>query len=84
MLAPTGIACLIIVGRDDLAFQKSLEDDPPVEWTGQFDQAWFRGSIALDEIVFFHRPSGTVIVAHGEWQCSGGQAYLARALPWMS
>ena len=27
------------------------------------DQAWFRGSFAMDEIVFLHRPSATAIVA---------------------
>jgi hypothetical protein len=27
------------------------------------DQAWFRGSLAMDEIVFLHRPSATAIVA---------------------
>lgn len=27
------------------------------------DQAWFRGSFAMDEVVFVHRPSGTAIIA---------------------
>jgi hypothetical protein len=47
----------------DLIFREALRDEPPVEWQGEIDQAWFRGSFAMDEIVFLHRPSGTAIVA---------------------
>jgi hypothetical protein len=47
----------------DLAFREALQDSPPVEWLGDIDQAWFRGSFAMDEIVFLHRPSASVIVA---------------------
>lgn len=49
--------------RPDLEFQQALTDSPPDEWLADIDQAWFRGSFAMDEIVFLHRPSGTVIVA---------------------
>jgi len=47
----------------DLAFRAALEDSPPREWLPDIDQAWFRGSFAMDEIVFLHRPSATAIVA---------------------
>jgi hypothetical protein len=47
----------------DLQFREPLRDDAPSEWGADIDQAWFRGSFAMDEIVFLHRPSGTVIVA---------------------
>ncbi|MBN9048050.1 MAG: DUF4336 domain-containing protein [Rhizobiales bacterium] len=46
-----------------LSFHAALEDSPPPAWRPDFDQAWFRGSFAMDEIVFLHRPSATVIVA---------------------
>jgi Domain of unknown function (DUF4336) len=49
--------------RRNLAFGRPLKDSPPAEWGPDFDQAWFRGSFALDEIVFFHRPSRTALVA---------------------
>ncbi len=49
--------------RKDLHFQEPLTDIPPPEWGNEIDQAWFRGSPALDEIVFFHRSSKTVIIA---------------------
>jgi hypothetical protein len=47
----------------DLTFREALTDRPPPEWRPNIDQAWFRGSFAMDEIVFFHRPSATAIVA---------------------
>ena len=47
----------------DLSFRAALEDSPPREWLPDIDQAWFRGSFAMDEIVFLHRPSATAIVA---------------------
>jgi hypothetical protein len=49
--------------RADLAFRPALKDNPPSEWLSDIDQAWFRGSFAMDEIVFLHRPSATAIVA---------------------
>jgi hypothetical protein len=49
--------------RPDLTFGEPLRDDPPAEWGPDFDQAWFRGSVLMDEIVFFHRPTRTVILA---------------------
>jgi hypothetical protein len=49
--------------RPDLTFREALKDSPPPEWLGDIDHAWFRGSFAMDEIVFFHRPSATAIIA---------------------
>lgn len=47
----------------EVVFGEPLGDSPPAQWRGEIDQAWFRGSIAMDEIVFFHRRSRTAIVA---------------------
>ncbi len=47
----------------DLPFAAPLKESPPAEWGPDFDQAWFRGSLFLDEIVFFHRPSRAALVA---------------------
>lgn len=49
--------------RKDLPFQSALEDTPPADWQGVFEQAWFRGSFFMDEIAFVHRPSRTAIFA---------------------
>ncbi len=49
--------------RGDLIFETVLEDTCPTEWQGAFEQTWFRGSKFLDEIIFFHAASRTVIIA---------------------
>ncbi len=49
--------------RSDLQFQQALEDTVPADWSDEIDQAWFRGSIVFDEIVFLHRASRTAIIA---------------------
>jgi hypothetical protein len=134
----------------ELIFQAPLQDTAPVAWQSDIDQAWFQGSFAMDEVVFYHRPSRTVILAdlieafsdqflrkhwswwqrplaaldgivahkalaplewrlsflhraparaarakvlgwaceqvimaHGEWQRSGGHAYLEQSLAWL-
>jgi hypothetical protein len=48
--------------RPDLNFTTELDDHPPVEWEGQIDQVVFRGSLFMDEVVFFHRASSTCLV----------------------
>ena len=49
--------------RRDLTFQPPLADKAPAAWQGCFDMVRFTGSIFMDELVFFHRPSRTVILA---------------------
>jgi len=47
----------------DLRFAGILDDDPPAEWRGQIDQFYFTNSPFVDELIFFHRASRTVIIA---------------------
>ena len=47
----------------ELPFGEPLTDSSPAAWGPEFDQAWFRGSPALDETAFFHRPSRTALFA---------------------
>lgn len=46
--------------RPDLGAAAVLGDQPPMAWAGQIDQIPIRTKIT-DEVVFFHRESGTVI-----------------------
>ena len=48
--------------RRDLEFDTELGDTPDPAWAGQLDQVVFRGSVFLDEVFFFHRPSRTALV----------------------
>ena len=53
----------VIRKRPDLRFAGALGDRPPEAWGGEIDQVVFRGSPFMDEVVFYHRPSGTAIFA---------------------
>lgn len=56
--APSGLARK----RPDLRFDAELTDAPDPAWAAEIDQVIFRGSFAMDEVVFFHRPSRTAII----------------------
>ncbi|MBL7250412.1 DUF4336 domain-containing protein [Alloalcanivorax marinus] len=49
--------------RTDLTFTGTLGDTAPPAWADALDQIWLREALFLDEVVFFHRPSRTVILA---------------------
>ncbi len=58
LYAPPGLA----KRRPDLSFHADLGDEPDPAWAGDVDQVIFRGSFAMEEVVFLHRPSRTAIV----------------------
>lgn len=47
----------------DVHFDADLDDAPPPDWAATLDQLRFRGSRVMQEIVFLHRASATLIVA---------------------
>lgn len=47
--------------RGDLAFDRELSDEADPAWAGRIDQAVMAGNRITTEVVFFHRPSGTVL-----------------------
>jgi hypothetical protein len=47
--------------RRDLHFDAILSDEAPAAWRGEIDQLVFRGFAPLNETVFFHRTSRTVL-----------------------
>jgi hypothetical protein len=49
--------------RIEVAFDAELEDVPPPAWAGTLDQLRFNGSRAIEEVVFLHRPSATLVLA---------------------
>ncbi len=58
LYAPPGLARK----RRDLHFHASLGDRPEPAWAADIDQLIFHGSLVLDEVVFFHRRSRSLIV----------------------
>jgi hypothetical protein len=49
--------------RRDLSFHGELGDAAEPAWESDIDQLIFRGSFALEEVVFFHRASRSAIIA---------------------
>jgi len=49
--------------RSDVHFSRDLDDLPPAEWAGDIDQRIARGSRVMEEVVFFHKSSSTLILA---------------------
>ncbi|HEX5961617.1 MAG TPA: DUF4336 domain-containing protein [Rhodanobacteraceae bacterium] len=47
----------------EVAFDADLADTPPQVWVTDIDQLRFRGSRVLEEFVFFHRASATLVLA---------------------
>jgi len=48
--------------RPELRFEGQLSDVPPLGWADEIDQLVVRGSSVMEEVVFFHRASRTLIV----------------------
>jgi hypothetical protein len=66
----------------DLRFSEALSEDPPADWEGQIDQFYFTNSPFMDELIFFHRASRTVIIA--DLSQTFSEAFLKRHWPrWM-
>lgn len=69
--------------RPDLAFDAALGDEPDPAWVDDIDQVIFRGSLFMEEVVFFHRASRTAIVCdliqrHPESDMKGWRGMLMR------
>lgn len=47
--------------RNDLVIDAELGDGAPPAWAGDLDQVVVHGNRITTEVVFFHRPSGTVL-----------------------
>lgn len=69
--------------KRELRFDTELGADTPAAWAPEIDHVVFRGSLFLEEVVFFHRASRTAIVGDliqrfPESSMSGVKGMLAR------
>jgi hypothetical protein len=53
---------LLTLQKGHLPYTGILENAPPPDWSDDFDQLAFRGNPLGEEVIFFHRASGTVIL----------------------
>jgi hypothetical protein len=58
--------------KPKLAFDEVLSDDAPEAWAGQIDQVLLRGAPYLNEVVFRHRESRTLIFTDGVFNMGDG------------
>ena len=66
--------------RPDLKFTDTLGDTPPAAWAGVFEQLVLRGMPRLNEVVFRHRASRTLIVTDLVFNLGAEMPLLSRAL----
>ncbi len=79
LYAPPGLAAKI----PELAFDAELADKPDSGWAADIDQVIFHGSMAMEEVAFFHRPSRTAIICdliqrHPESAMTGWRGMLMK------
>lgn len=77
--APPGLARK----KPELRFDAALGDVPDPAWAADIDQVVFHGSFALEEVVFFHRPSKAAIFCdliqrHAEADATGWKGAIMR------
>jgi Domain of unknown function (DUF4336) len=78
LFAAPGLA----VERPDLSFAGELGDEPDERWAADLDQAVFRGSATLDEVIFLHRGSRSLIVGDSCFNIGPDAQFLTRLWAW--
>ena len=79
LYAPPGLARR----KPEVSFDADLRDAPDPSWVADIDQVIFHGSLAMSEVVFFHRASRTAIFCdliqrHAEEDAAGWKGRLMR------
>jgi hypothetical protein len=64
--------------RADIAWSRVLDDTPPSEWASCIDQVTFSALPMLNEVVFFHRPSKTIISSDFVFNLASHDSALTR------
>lgn len=66
----------------EVAFDADLADVAPPAWTADIDQLRFRGSRVIEEFVFFHRASATLVLADLIENFERGK--ISRGMHWLA
>jgi hypothetical protein len=65
--------------RRDLPWQRILGDTPEAEWRGDVEQVFFRANTLANEVVLFHRASGTLVCSDTIFNLARHPSPLTRA-----
>lgn len=74
----TYVASGLETKRSDLVATGILSESPEPGWAGSIDQVVLRGIPATNEVVFFHRPSRTLIASDLAFNLGDGSPGLTR------
>jgi hypothetical protein len=69
--------------RKDLRFEAVLSDEAPEAWRAEIDQHLFRGNPSMSEVVFFHRPSRTLLLTDLAFNVALDKTAGARVFYWL-
>jgi hypothetical protein len=69
--------------RADLAFHGMLSDEAPALWRGQIEQHLFRGAPGINEVVFFHPPTRTLLLTDLAFNVVDPAAGKTRVFYWL-
>jgi hypothetical protein len=69
--------------RKDLRFDAVLSDEAPPEWRGEIEQHVFRGAPAINEVVFFHRSTRTLLLTDLAFNVGADKTSGARVFYWL-
>lgn len=69
--------------RRDLQFHGVLGDEAPDEWCGQIEQHLFRGAPYINEVVFFHPATRTLLLTDLAFNVGADRTAKARLFYWL-
>lgn len=69
--------------RTDLVWDRVLGDTPEPEWRADLDQVFFGARSLENEVVFFHRPSRTIVLADAIFNFGTHSSRLTRVVGWL-
>ncbi|MCS5635443.1 MAG: DUF4336 domain-containing protein [Myxococcota bacterium] len=64
--------------RVDLAAAEVLGDEVPGEWAADLEQVWMRGAPRVNEVVFYHPRSRTLVVTDLAFNLAQGGSFMVR------
>ena len=70
--------------RRDLSFYAVLGDDAPAAWAGDIEQHLFRGAPYINEVVFFHRSTRTLVLTDLAFNVAADKTRGARLFHWLN
>jgi len=69
--------------RPDIRFHAVLGDEAPEAWKGQIEQHLFRGAAYINEVVFFHPATRTLILTDLAFNVAADKTDGARVFYWL-